>query len=412
MLVNRLFLIAVIWLSVGLIYGFEAVSSDSLFLKIYFRQGYRFVQPDFRDNRSTLDELSKVLNEAEETGLLMEVGVRAYASPEGSDAGNERLARLRTDSLASWILRNTNVPEAKLIRSYGGVGWNILRDQLEDSELPYQQRVIDIIDNTPLKVYDSDGRIVGGRKQSLLQIDGGKLWNDMYRRFYPDIRCCLAVIVKLAEQQLTDTLSATTDSLCMPPLVSCLTVVEEVPVETYDGWMRRLHLKTNAVGWGLLMTNAAVEVDLCRHLSLSLPVYYSAWNYFSSTTKFRTFAVQPEMRYWFSATANDGCFVGAHLGLAYYNFATGGEFRTQDYNASTPAWGGGMSFGYRLPISANHRWRLELSAGVGVYSLHYDRFHNYANGLRVDTKKTAYFGIDQLAVTVSYSFDLKKGCTR
>ena len=177
-----------------------------------------------------------------------------------------------------------------------------------------------------------------------------------------------------------------------------------------EEWTHHLHLKTNALGWGLATANVAVEVDLAKHWSFTFPVYYSTWNYFKSSIKFRTFAIQPEFRYWLSMH-NDGLFAGAHLGLMYYNFAINGDYRYQDHNRRSPAIGGGVSVGYRLPISRNNRWRMEFSLGAGVYSLHYDKFHNTPrtkDGLLVESVKKTYWGIDQAAVSFSYAFDLKR----
>ena len=86
----------------------------------------------------------------------------------------------------------------------------------------------------------------------------------------------------------------------------------------------------------MAIANVAAEVDLAKHWSFTLPVYYSTWDYFKSTIKFRTFAVQPEFRNWLSEE-NDGFFAGAHFGLAYYNFAFDGDYRYQDHNRETPA---------------------------------------------------------------------------
>ena len=175
-------------------------------------------------------------------------------------------------------------------------------------------------------------------------------------------------------------------------------------------WNRNLHIKTNTLGLGLAIANVAAEIDLAKHWSFSLPVYYSAWDYFKSTIKFRTFAVQPEFRYWLS-DENDGFFAGAHFGLAYYNVAFDGDYRYQDHNCNTPAIGGGVSMGYRLPISKNNRWRVEFSLGAGAYTTHHDKFYNTPNtkgGLMIETIKKTYWGIDHAAVSFSYSFDLKK----
>lgn len=177
-----------------------------------------------------------------------------------------------------------------------------------------------------------------------------------------------------------------------------------------DEWGRKLHLKTNAIGLGMGIANTAVEFDIARHWSFTLPIYYSAWDYFSTTVKFRTLAFQPEFRYWLSKN-NDGFFTGAHFGYSYYNFAFDGKYRYQDHNRETPAIGGGMSVGYRMSVSKNNRWRVEFSVGAGGYPLHYDKFHNdkdTKDGLMIESVKKTYWGIDQAAVSFLYTFDLRR----
>lgn len=179
---------------------------------------------------------------------------------------------------------------------------------------------------------------------------------------------------------------------------------------TPSTWSRKLHIKTNAIGWGMAVANIAAEIDLAKHCSFTLPVYYSAWDYFKTTIKFRTFAVQPEFRYWLSED-NDGFFAGAHFGMAYYNLALDGDYRYQDHNRETPAIGGGLSVGYRLPISKDNRWRVEFSLGAGAYSIYYDMFYNTPDakdGLMIKSIKSIYWGIDQVSVSFSYMFDLKR----
>ena len=160
------------------------------------------------------------------------------------------------------------------------------------------------------------------------------------------------------------------------------------------------------------MANASLEFDLCPHLSFELPVYYSAVNYFTYTWKFRTLAAQPELRYWFSRQ-NKGVFLGAHFGIGLYNFAFDGEQRYQDHDGHTPALGGGLTLGYRMPISKNRHWHLEFALGAGAYRLHYDTFVNVPNGQLTGSAKKTYIGPDRVAIAFSYSFSLaKKGGAR
>ena len=175
--------------------------------------------------------------------------------------------------------------------------------------------------------------------------------------------------------------------------------------------MPRLHVKTNFIALAMLSANLAVEADVARHWSVTLPVSYCAMDWFKSTIKFRNFTVKPEVRYWFRHADNDGFFAGAHFQLCYYNYAFDGKYRYQDYRGRTPALGGGLGLGYRKPISQNKRWRMEFELGAGVYPLDFSVFHNtpdVRDGQWIERRKKTYWGIDNAAVTLAYSFDLKK----
>ncbi len=221
-------------------------------------------------------------------------------------------------------------------------------------------------------------------------------------------KSCITLILMILSIGIAHSQEMSTESRMELRADSAL-VITEVPQA--EEWTRQLHLKTNALGLGLAIANVAVEVDLAKHWSFTLPVYYSAWDYFKTTIKFRTFAVQPEVRYWFRPD-NEGWFVGAHFGYAFYNLAWDGDYRYQDHDRDTPAMGGGIAAGYRTHLSKNKRWKMEFSLGGGVYPLDYDKFHNTKvtkEGLMVESSiKKTYWGLDQASVSIAYAFDLKK----
>ena len=194
------------------------------------------------------------------------------------------------------------------------------------------------------------------------------------------------------------------------PEDTAVAVVESIPEPEMEDPDLQLSLKSNLLGWAMGVSNFAVEIDMAEHWSFHLPLYYSAWNYFKPTTKFRILATQPEIRYWFSEN-NENFFLGAHFGMAYFNVAACGAYRYQDHYKKTPALGGGLTVGYRMPIRKNSNWKVEFSLGAGGYSVHYDRFHNTPDatkGLMVDNIRTTYWGIDNVSISFLYSFDLKR----
>lgn len=239
----------------------------------------------------------------------------------------------------------------------------------------------------------------------------------MNKLFFERMRNACAVFVTYRQELPSERESVIIgDSVAIEPatdvmeIFSDTTVAMETVVPEIEQWNRKLHIKTNAIGLGMAIANIAAEIDLTKHWSFSLPVYHCAWNYFKSTIKFRVSSIYPEIRYWLSED-NDGFYTGVHAGAVFYNFAFDGDYRYQRHRRDIPAFGGGISVGYRMPISKNDRWRMEFQLGAGVYPLHYDKFRNTPNtkdGLLVETIKKTYWGIDQIAVSFSYMFDLEK----
>lgn len=122
--------------------------------RIYYRRGHREVDIRFRENGSELERFIGCVREVYETGRLEGVEIRSYASPDGTDRLNETLSRRRADSLASYIARRAGIP-GELIRARGeGVAWELLRGMVASSDMRCRDEVLDILDNTPLWIFD------------------------------------------------------------------------------------------------------------------------------------------------------------------------------------------------------------------------------------------------------------------
>lgn len=167
---------------------------------------------------------------------------------------------------------------------------------------------------------------------------------------------------------------------------------------------RHWYIKTNGIGWAMGIANVSFEFEVAKHLSFTIPMYYSGWDFPKHTTKLRTLAYQPELRYWLKHEG--GFFGGVHFGIAWWNVATGDEYRRQDHNGHYPAYGGGVSVGYRTVPKNNRRLRWEFSLGGGYYHLYYDRFYNIKDGAKVDTKSKNKFLLDNATVSLVYTFKM------
>lgn len=397
-------------------------------LGVYGQEKRIEVCVDFRVNKTNLDssfsgnamrvqEIISFLQEMRQdsTVRIVEVSFCGAASPEGSYQLNRQLAQGRLSSLEKLVRQEVEIPDSVITRNDSYIPWDILKSLVQDSELTHKEEVLAILEEESRLVdYHHPNTHIDNRIVKIKQLDEGRVWQQINRQFFSSMRNACTVIVTYRDELQTEPEvisqpvepEVKTESEPAPVVAPEPEPIQEIITEP-EGWTRQLHVKTNAIGLAMAIANAGVEVDLAPHWSFTLPVYYSAWDYFKSTIKFRTFAVQPEFRYWFSEN-NHKFFIGAHFGYAQYNIAVDGNYRYQDHDGKSPALGGGVSVGYRMPISKNDKWHIEFTLGAGAYRLHYDRFYNVNNGKLMDTHKKTYCGVDNAAVNISYRFNLNK----
>lgn len=382
---------------------------------IDFRVNKTNIDLSYSDNALRIQEIFSFLQEIrrDSTVRIVEVSFCGAASPEGSYQLNRKLAKGRLSSLEKTIRQEVEIPDSLITRNESYIHWDNLKSLIADSELNHKKEILTILDEESCLVdYFHSNTHIDSRIPKLMKLDNGKVWQQMNKLFFSSMRNACVVLVTY-QKELSPVPIIVPDTVVVEAPAEVVeiapdtTAMEETVIPEIKEWHRRFYAKSNAVGWGMLIGNIAVEMDLAKHWSFALPVYYSALNFFTSDMKFRTLCFQPEVRYWLDEN-NQGWFGGAHLGLAWYNYAKSTEWRYQDHDGKTPLWGGGLSAGYRTPIFKNHRWWVEFSLGAGVYKLHYDIFHNENNGPVVDEKKKTFFGIDQVNVSVAYRFNLNK----
>lgn len=380
---------------------------DGVSARVEFRVNEARLDPNYGDNARQLDDVVSWLRYASHDSCveLTEVSFSGAASPEGSREVNQRLARLRLESMEAYIRARVAIPDSLVHRNYDYIHWDWLRAEVAKRQAEWCAEVLAIIDGGEeiVPYRGATGRTIDRRVVQLQQLREGQVWPLLLRDYFGAMRMGGAVTATV-RWVYADSLVMAEISIEPPAFAPPVEPagVEQFPMPTL--WTRHCYLKTNAVGWGMLISNIAFEVELTPRWSLSVPIYYSALNYFSSRVKFRTSCIQPELRYW----TGGGAYVGVHASLAHFNYALGGGLRRQDHDGKTPAWGGGLSGGYRKRLDAQGNWWMELTAGVGVYRLHYDKFLNRINGPEVGSTRKTFLCIDNLAVTFAYRFDLNQ----
>ncbi len=163
-------------------------------------------------------------------------------------------------------------------------------------------------------------------------------------------------------------------------------------------------LKTNllhgAVG---LAPNLYGEVGLGRRTSIEAGVpRRNRKGTVGNNRKLIHGGVTGEFRLWLCERFN-GHFFGIHGFWRFYN--VGGHnvpivnFK-RDFRYEGTAIGGGITYGYALPIAP--RWNLEFNIGVGVAGMQYEVYGCDKCADRVDTVSKTYFGPTRAGITLSF----------
>ena len=347
-------------------------------------------------------EIGALLENPESIDSLI---LMSSASPEGRFERNRTLAKERSkmaNTLVEKFFPNVDPSRVKVESEFVEDWFGLIELVKNDPDLLGRDQILEIF-NTAESTDEC--------KERLKALENGKIYQNLIKTHFDDLRYCVVearVIVGIEKPiEVADYVS-----LPLPP--SPTPKIEFIQGEPPVIYHKHLKLKTNALGWVLAGSNIAVEVDLAKHFSISVPFYYSGGlDYFKETIKFRGIVLQPEFRYYpklTEAMTNGGFFVGAHFGLGWYNFAVNTDYRVQDHEGNRPAFGGGIGLGYNYQFKKNPRWGMEFAIGAGVYDVLYDTFYNENNGpINEKAVRDVWFGIDNVAVSFTYNFDLKKG---
>lgn len=160
---------------------------------------------------------------------------------------------------------------------------------------------------------------------------------------------------------------------------------------------RYVALKTNVPFLAVAIQNLALEVQLHKHISLDFPVMWSISD-LEREHALRTIALQPEGRWWLKSVGT-GHFFGLHAHVAWFN----AKWEKDRYQTGKrPLAGAGISYGYKLPLSAH--WGAEFTIGAGYANMEYNTYYNVENGAQLDTRLRHYWGITRVGLSLVYRF--------
>ncbi|MDE6369885.1 MAG: DUF3575 domain-containing protein [Duncaniella sp.] len=363
---------------------FGSPSTDSV--NVSFRVGHRQFDPSLGDNREAMDNFIQLVQKADAEDNIDSIVIRAYASPDGTDRANVLLSQRRCDAIAELIASRTGINRGLIHKMPEGVAWSELRRLVaETPDVPSRQKALDVLDNTPVWVFDAQGKIIDGRKKQLMDLDGGRVYRWLYVNLFPQVRNAVAVALIRKQADGGDSAEVPAVSVSEPVVDETAVVTEtvdgtetEVPAEeivyvdetdvtgmtdktSYERTDSRFALKTNLLDYAILMPNLEVEWKFADRWSAALEGQ-GAW--YSKTPPHKVYRVATllaEVRFWvINRSLWHGMYVGAFGGPGLYDLCDGKKGHEGEGGMA------GISVGYMWPIGKH----LSLDAGIGVGYLH------------------------------------------
>lgn len=322
------------------------------------------INADFANNRkaiNTLDSLASLVK-SDTAYSISTISVYGTASPDGPVNFNRRLAMARCSSLLR-MMRISLKSDFDVIKADSFVyTWN---DAPTRSMLP------------------------------------------QLRSAYAEIGICHISFEVPEEDSVPPVCEEHIDTLECLPVVRVAPTVEDtifissspeviVPQCDYD----RFAIKTNAAYLATGVTNIGGEMAVSPHWSIDLPIVYSPYT-LARSYRMRFLYIQPEARYWLCKPLK-GHFFGAHIHLGVANISLDNNNR---YQTPDGFYGGGLSYGYSLPVSS--RWSIEFTIGFGYFFTKYDSYYNIGVPIGARYEKGVslhYCGIDKIGINIVYRF--------
>lgn len=131
-------------------------------------------------------------------------------------------------------------------------------------------------------------------------------------------------------------------------------------------------VKTNMLYDALLVPNIGVEFYVGKNWSVAGNWMYAWWKSDRKHNYWRIYGGDLEVRRWFGRKASEKPLTGHHVGLygqiVTYDFELGGK----GYLGDKWSYGGGVAYGYSLPVG--HRFNVDFTLGIGYLGGSYKEY--------------------------------------
>ncbi|MBQ0024709.1 MAG: DUF3575 domain-containing protein [Bacteroidales bacterium] len=377
----------------------QTMRTDTIKVTIPFRKGVSSLDMDYNGTASILDGFLSSLYflGKDSTSVLRSINIVTAASPEGSRDRNIILSQDRGQSIREFLSEKTSLNPAQIVVDSRGENWEGLLEKIDHCSEPWREEVAGII-----RDYLSVGseELSDVCKKELMAVDGGRAWQWMDDKVFPDLRSAGGVIqvVTIPVREKRDTVVVFHEEVVVKKDTVFIEKEAETNLDTLPvrkAPQERIPVLAFRSNLLLPAMNVGVEVPLSNRMSIGADWYYpwalrqwmNGW-FPSQQNCVQALAGSLELRWWLgqahSAADGDPLFrlcghsIGAVVTGGYYDMeydwkGEQGEFLALgvDYMYALPLGKGGVHFefnlgaGYAVNLYRNYDVRYEGGHLIG-----------------------------------------------
>ena len=379
------------------------MTSDTL--HVYFPQNVSVLNPSFRDNGSRLSSFTENFHKMKETpgSKVRSVLIVSGASPEGRIDINRSLSDSRAKAVLDFMVKENLLDPSEIEVESRGVDWTGLANLVEESDSPYRDEVLRVISGP--EVEEKDGKRIEVRQQALMQLDGGKVWDDIYERYFPNLRGTMVMIIwdikrepkKVAPKPEPEPQPAPEPEPEPLPEPESQPAPEPEPEPAPAPQSKfNMVVKTNLLYDGMMIPNLGVEVGLVKGLVLNVEYMHNIWLRVDYSHWYRVHGAEFGLKYYINEEQRPFA-KGHHVGLSAQMLT----FDVTGILVDADPWKFGpmLTYGYTLPIKKRLNLDFEVGAGALIGDVHkYDAVDHLR--LWKKTEKAAF--VPKAGVTLQY----------
>ena len=334
-------------------------------VRIYFHQGKVNIDTCLLDNGNEMERFAKICSALNDSvRFIRKIQIIGGASPEGGGLLNGRLSEKRAEVLWRYISPYIKIPVLEKDFHFSGSDWNGLITMVRaDVNVPEREDVLRLLEKI-VRLENQDSPYLGGE---LKRLKGGRPYSYLYKFHFPKLRSSMVKICYDSDpiNPVRDTVYIhTRDTLCIRDTVTVIAPVKKRPF--------CMAVKTNLLYDAVLIPDIGVEFCLGKNWSVAGNWMYAWWKSDRKHNYWRIYGGDVELRRWFGRRAVEKPFSGHHVGLygqiVTYDFELGGK----GYLGDKWSYGGGVAYGYSLPVG--HRFNVDFTLGIGYLGGSYKEY--------------------------------------